>query len=91
MSDSSNDIPRGLVFRRLRRGSDHRARTLAFVSVVLVAGLALLWPVYPLVPSIEPYVLGLPFSFAWVVGWLVVVFGALVLLYRAEEQSSEEE
>ena len=85
MSDSTNDIPHGLVFRRLQRGSGRRVRTLAFVSVVLVAGLALLWPVYPLVPSIEPYVLGLPFSFAWVVGWLVVVFGALVLLYRAEE------
>lgn len=65
-------------------------RTLAFLSVILVAGLALLWPVYPSVPSIEPYVLGLPFSFAWVVGWLVVVFGALVLLYRAEEQGERD-
>jgi len=84
MSDSSNDIPHGLVIGGLRDRSG-RTRLLAFVGVVIMAGLALLWPVYPLIPSIEPYVLGLPFSFAWVVGWLLVVFGALVVLYRAEE------
>jgi hypothetical protein len=55
----------------------------------MVAGLALVWPVYPSVASIRPYVLGLPFSLAWVVGWLGVVFVALVLLYRADEHQSE--
>lgn len=58
---------------------------------VAVAGLALVWPVYPLVPAIEPYVLGLPFSFAWVVGWLGVVFGALLLLYWEDEGDSSAE
>jgi hypothetical protein len=47
--------------------------------------LAIVWPVYPLAGSIQPYVLGLPFSFAWVVGWLIVVFVALVLLYCTDE------
>ncbi len=91
MSDSSSDVPRGLVFGALRGGTAPQRRTLAFIFVVTIAGVALLWPVYPFVPSIEPYVLGLPFSFAWVVGWLVVVFGALVFLYRAEEQGPEGE
>jgi len=81
----SDDIPRGLVFPSLRETPARRRRRLAFVMVVAVAGVALIWPVYPSVAGIRPYVLGLPFSLAWVVGWLGVVFGALVLLYRADE------
>lgn len=85
MSDDADNIPRGLVFSSLRDTPAQRRRTLAVVAVVALAGLALIWPVYPSVASVRPYVLGLPFSLAWVVGWLGVVFGALVLLYRADE------
>jgi hypothetical protein len=84
--DDSDDLPSGLVFSSLREDAAQRRRTLAVVAVVAVAGLALVWPVYPSVASIRPYVLGLPFSLAWVVGWLGVVFVALVLLYRADER-----
>ena len=86
MPDADDDVPQGLVFSSLRKSPARRRRTLAFLAVVMVAGLALVWPVYPSVASIRPYVLGLPFSLAWVVGWLGVVFVALVLLYRADEQ-----
>ncbi len=89
MSDSSDDVPPGLVFPSLQDAPVRRRRVFAFVTLVAVAGLALIWPVYPSVASIHPYVLGLPFSLVWVVGWLVVVFGALVLLYRAEEVDSD--
>lgn len=64
------------------RDDARRTPLLAFLVVTLVAGLALVWPVYPLVGGTRPYVLGLPLSFAWVVGWLIVMFVALVLLYR---------
>lgn len=84
MSDPSDEPPRGLVFQSLRNSSK-RGPLLTLLSVVLVAGIALIWPVYPLASSIRPYVLGLPFSFAWVVGWLVVVFVALVLYYRIDD------
>jgi thiol:disulfide interchange protein len=87
--NASDDLPRGLVFSSLRDRPTRRRRILAFVAVVVVAGLALVWPVYPSVASIRPYVLGLPFSMAWVVGWLAVVFVALVLLYRADELDSD--
>lgn len=80
MSDSGSDLPRGLVFRA-RRSARRQRTVVAVIAVVCLAGGALVWPVYPLVPPLEPYVLGLPFSFAWVVGWLVVVFGALLVLY----------
>jgi hypothetical protein len=87
--DSPDDLPTGLFFSSLQDASARR-RTLAFVLVVTVAGLALVWPVYPSVAGIRPYVLGLPFSLAWVVGWLLVVFVALVLFYRAEEPHTDD-
>jgi thiol:disulfide interchange protein len=87
--DSDDGIPRGLVFSSLRKNPARRRRTLAFVAVIAIAGLALIWPVYPSVARIRPYVLGLPFSLAWVVGWLAVVFVALVFLYRADELDSD--
>lgn len=89
MTESDPDLPRGLVFQS-RRSARRRGIVLAVVAVVLLAGLALGWPVYPLVPPLEPYVLGLPFSFAWVVGWLAVVFGALLVLYRTDERPDAE-
>ncbi len=88
MPESTDDLPTELVFSSLQ-DAPARRRTLTFVLVVAVAGLALIWPVYPSVAGIRPYVLGLPFSLAWVVGWLIVVFVALVLLYRAEESEPE--
>ncbi len=83
MEDSPDDIPRGLVVPGL--GDSRRPALLAFLVVSILSGLALIWPVYPWAVDLTPYVLGLPFSFAWTVGWLVVVFIALVLLYRADE------
>ena len=83
MSDSSDDRPRGLVLPGLQDDS-RRAPLLSLLVVTVISGLALIWPVYPFAGSIRPYVLGLPLSFAWVVGWLVVMFVALVLFYRAD-------
>ena len=48
-----------------------------------LATAALIWPLYPwLANSIEPRVMGLPFSLVWVLGVIVSNFGVLVLLYR---------
>lgn len=79
-----DEFPQGLVFPGLR-DRPNRGPLLAFLAVVLVAGIALIWPVYPLARSIRPYVLGFPFSFAWVIAWLVIVFVALVWYYRTDE------
>ncbi len=84
MEDGSDDIPRGLVLPGLRDTS-RRAVLRAFLIVSAISGLALIWPVYPLAADLQPYILGLPLSFAWVVGWLIVMFVALVLLYRTNE------
>lgn len=84
MPDGS-DLPRGPVFFTAQASSRRRRRRRLFVAIVLAATLALVWPVYPLFGGVRPLVLGLPLSFAWVVGWLGVVFGALVWLYRSDE------
>lgn len=88
MPDAADDFPSGLVFPSLD-DAPKRRRVILFVCVVAAAGVALVWPVYPAVSSIRPYILGLPFSLAWVVGWLLVVFASLVVVYRAEEHSTE--
>lgn len=82
-------VPRGLVFASLDDAPARRRRRVVLISVVVAALLALTWPVYPLVSGVEPYVFGFPLSFAWVIGWLLVVFVALVLFYRAEESGEE--
>lgn len=89
MSDSSDDVPSGLVFPGLRNDTG-RSSLRAFLVVTVISGLALIWPVYPLAADIRPYILGLPLSFAWVVGWLVVMFVALILLYRADTPDDSE-
>jgi hypothetical protein len=52
--------------------------------VVLLALVGSIWPGYLLGDRIEPYVLGLPFSLVWLVAWIVVVFIALLLTFRAD-------
>lgn len=74
-------LPRGLVFAP-RASAAVRKKRLAFAVFGLLAFLALGWPVYPLVSTVRPFVLGLPFSFAWVALWLLLVFAALFWLYR---------
>ncbi|MFP4228800.1 MAG: hypothetical protein ACLFTE_08235 [Salinivenus sp.] len=84
MSDL-DDIPTGPVVPGLSQDRTRQGVLAVFVATTL----ALIWPVYPAVSGIRPYVLGLPFSFAWVVGWLVVMFGALVVLYRHDTGSDD--
>lgn len=59
------------------------ARTL-LALVVLTALLAMAGPLHVwLADRVEPRVLGLPFAFAWNVGWLAVTFAALATYHLA--------
>ncbi|WP_456426588.1 hypothetical protein [Rhodocaloribacter sp.] len=77
-------LPRGLVFFSPHASPKHRQRRIVFVSLVVTALLALIWPVYTLAAGVFPLVLGLPLSLAWVVFWLLVVFAALIRLFRSD-------
>ena len=72
---------------------DRRAarRHRLLLSVVLIALAARIWPGYLLGARIEPYVLGLPFSLAWLAGCILVVFVALLLTFRADMRAKERE
>jgi len=49
-------------------------------AYVLVCLAAVTWPGYPLFGArIYPMVLGLPWSLAWVVGWILLTFFAVML------------
>lgn len=82
---SEDPLAKGLVFFSPGTPAGVRRRRWTFVALVALAAAALTWPVYPLFSGIRPLILGLPLSLAWVVLWLVVVFAALVWLYRADD------
>ena len=82
-------LPRGIVlFRHDASPAHRRRRTIFLVLFVLIASLVL-WPVFPLVARVFPLVLGLPFSFAWVVMALVAMFFVLLWLFLTEDHHVE--
>lgn len=63
----------------------YRRRRQIFTAVWAAVTVGLTVPVVPALWSPRPLLLGLPASFAWVILCLVVVFAALVWLFRSEE------
>ena len=52
---------------------------------------AVTWPIYPALGNrVRPLVLGLPFSLAWIVGWVVLTFVVLALYERAAQRDPED-
>lgn len=48
---------------------------------------AMTWPGYALFGnSIEPFVLGLPFSFVWVIGWVLATFAVMVIYHNTGDR-----
>ena len=63
-----------------------RLRHILFGLYVMLCLGAMTWPGYAwLGNSIEPYVLGLPFSLAWVVGWVLATLVALTAYHATGE------
>ena len=66
--------------------SSLRHGLLAAYAIVCLSMLC--WPGYARLGNrIEPYVLGLPFSLAWVVGWVVLTFLVLVVFHLSGNPS----
>ena len=60
-----------------------------FVVFLMLIQLSLIWPIYPLVGSIEPIVFGMPFSIAWILFCLLLSFFGLLAFFIWENQKSE--
>ncbi len=60
-----------------------RIRFLQFFAGYTALLLLVVWPVFPMVNQIEPYILGLPFNMAWnsAVLFLVMITGFLMYWY----------
>jgi len=56
------------------------------VAFFLLFLLAVTWPGMLPFNRIEPLVLGLPFSMAWIAFWVLLAAGVLYLLERVEER-----
>jgi hypothetical protein len=57
---------------------------LALWTVATVA--ALIWPAYDLLGNhVDPLVLGVPFSLAWIVGWALATFAVLSAYFLLTE------
>ncbi len=62
-------------------------RHLAFAIYVLACLAAMTWPGYAWLGNrIEPYVLGIPFSLAWVIGWVLLTFVVLTAYHASGER-----
>lgn len=60
-----------------------RLRFLLIFAVYTTLLLLVVWPIFPMVNQIEPYILGLPFNMAWnsAVLFLVMITGFLMYWY----------
>lgn len=60
-----------------------RRRFFLIFAVYTSLLLMVIWPIFPLVNQIEPYILGLPFNMAWnaAVLFLVMITGFLMYWY----------
>lgn len=83
MSDP-DPMPRGPVLFPPGASAAFRRRRIAFAAAYAVVAACVVWPIYPLAASAFPLILGLPLSFAWVVGALAAGFVALVALYLGD-------
>ncbi len=86
MSVEPEPIPTGLVLFRAGTAPARRRRRVIFVAIYLVVAALLVWPIFPMFSGIRPMILGLPFSLAWVIIALSVMFAALLWLFRSEDQ-----
>ena len=60
-----------------------RALTVAYLVLAMIF---VTWPGFLPFARIEPFILGLPFSMAWIAGWVAGVVVVLYLLDRVERR-----
>ena len=89
--DPGEPVPAGLVLFPPGTDPAKRRRRLTFVAICFVVTALLIWPVYPLFSGVQPLILGLPLSFAWVVLALALIFVALLWLYKTDDHGDPEE
>ncbi|WNS74999.1 DUF3311 domain-containing protein [Bacillus sp. DTU_2020_1000418_1_SI_GHA_SEK_038] len=62
-----------------------------YIAIGIIPFLMLVFPGFELGNRATPIIMGLPFSFFWVLLWIVITFVALIILYRLDPEKDEEE
>ncbi|WP_085523166.1 DUF3311 domain-containing protein [Tuberibacillus sp. Marseille-P3662] len=62
-----------------------------FTVVSLLTFLPLIFPIFEIVNTSTPIILGLPFNFFWVVIWIITAFILIVLLYLIDPDNKKKE
>lgn len=60
-----------------------------YIIVCVVPFLMLVFPFFEIANRATPIILGLPFSFFWVILWILITFTALVVLYFFDPELKE--
>ncbi|MDX1637383.1 MAG: hypothetical protein R3281_05410 [Balneolaceae bacterium] len=70
-----------------------RKRKTVFLVIIFIIQVSIIWPVYPVFSDSHPLILGLPLSFAWITGMLVLSFVTVLWYYLSDpaRQTSEHE
>lgn len=68
-----------------------RAGRILFVGFFLAYALAVTWPGVLPFNRVRPFVLGLPFSFAWVALWIVLGLLVFMIVHRTETAGTEKD
>ncbi|ACY12880.1 hypothetical protein [Haliangium ochraceum] len=79
-----DEVPRGLVLFAPDTPPAYRRRRLIFAALLALAAAAQVWPLYALFAAPRPFVLGMPQPLVWIISWMLLMFGALIWLYRSE-------
>lgn len=80
-------LPSGLHLFKPTASAPYRRKRLGFAVLVLLAFCALTAPAYTLVAHATPFILGLPLSLAWIIGWMLTMLAALIALYRSDHRA----
>lgn len=64
--------------------------TTLYIVTVTIPFLLLIFPLYEIANKAEPIIMGLPFSFFWVILWILITFTAILVLYKVDPTNSEE-
>lgn len=78
--------PRGLVLFPPGTPPELKRRRLVAAFVLLLAGAAVIWPIYPLFAAASPRFLGMPLSLVWPLLSLGAVFALLLWLFRHDHR-----
>lgn len=86
MERQTEASPAGLALFRPGTDPARRRRRLIFLAIYVLVAASLVWPIFPLFSGVHPLIFGLPFSLAWVILALGVMFTVLFWLFRSEHR-----